>query len=149
MLRPVLLGLPLAIAIAGAALAHSGATGIVKERMEAMEDLGADMKTIAAMLRGKAAYDQAGAIRAANDIAAHAEAIPGLFPDGSTDHPSEARETIWRDWDRFTGLASDLRQAADRMAADAEATLSEPFQQAFADAGRTCRDCHAAFRLKK
>ena len=37
--------------------AHSGATGVVKERMALMKTLGGEIKKIAAMFKGEAAYD--------------------------------------------------------------------------------------------
>ena len=39
------------VAICGASLAHDGATGIVKKRMDAMSDIGDQMKAMAAMKR--------------------------------------------------------------------------------------------------
>ena len=49
-----------AVLIAGTAVtafAHSGATGIVKERMDAMLAMGKAVKTVAPMMRGETAYD--------------------------------------------------------------------------------------------
>ena len=40
-----------------AALAHSGATGVMKERMDAMGEMGDEMKRLAPMMRGQTAYD--------------------------------------------------------------------------------------------
>ena len=52
-----------AIAVTGtavAALAHSGATGVVKDRMEAMKAMGDAVKTVTPMMRGEAEYDEPG-----------------------------------------------------------------------------------------
>ena len=90
-------------------LAHEGATGVVKERMEAMKAIGAAMKRIAAMMRGLQDYDAVAVADAARTIEAHGgDAMTDLFPQGSAHDPSEARPVIWEDWDRFKALAQDL-----------------------------------------
>ena len=53
-LRRRLLAATLALSVScGLALAHSGATGIVKQRMDAMKDIAAQMKLIGAMVRAE------------------------------------------------------------------------------------------------
>lgn len=105
---------------ASGVLAHGGATGVVKERMELMESMGDAVKALAAMFRGKEPYDAERVRRLAGSIEAHgAEAMTKLFPEGSLDHPSEALPAIWKEWPRFEALARDtasyagaLREAA-------------------------------------
>lgn len=90
-------------------LAHVGATGVVKERMMAMEALGDALKAISEMMRGKRAYDAAAVARHADEITRlGGDAMTKLFPEGSIEGPSEARPTVWRDWDDFTQLADQL-----------------------------------------
>ncbi len=140
---------------AGATLvasAHEGATGVVAERMEAMESLGDAMKGLAAMYRGRAPYDAAAVRDAAEAIGRHGgERMTALFPPGSLHHPSEAQPEIWEDWERFGELAEDLRVTAAALAAAAgpDAAASEASAQsraAFARLGRVCSACHTDFR---
>lgn len=130
-----------------AALAHSGATGIVAERMEAMKDIAAQMKTLGTMLKGEREWDSETAASAASTIAGHAAEIPRQFPDGSVQPPSEARPAIWKDWDGFTETAQALESAAAALAETAWAAEdAAAIRPAFAAVGGTCSACHEDFR---
>lgn len=100
------------------AFAHSGATGIVKKRMDAMSDMGKATESLTKIMRGKQAYDAETVRTHAATIRSHAgTALIELFPEGSDGHPSEALPAIWSDWDRF----SDLAQRLETLAAGLEA----------------------------
>lgn len=102
-------------------LAHGGATGIVKERMMMMKEMGESVKALAAMMRGETAYDASKVKALASDIAAQSGAhMTEKFPEGSIEGPSEATPRIWQDWQTFDALAQQLeayagalQQAAD------------------------------------
>ena len=49
----------LTLTATGAVLAHSGATGVVKQRMDAMVDMGDKSKIVANMFKGKTEFDKA------------------------------------------------------------------------------------------
>ena len=99
-----------------AALAHSGATGVMKERMDAMGEMGDEMKRLAPMMRGQTEYDPDVVRNAADTMIGHAGAqMTELFPEGSNGEPSEALDTIWEDWEEFTALAEALRTTAEGM----------------------------------
>ena len=109
----------LALAAVGA-LAHEGATGVVKQRMELMESIGDAMKALTAMMRGKEAYDSERVRALARSIAEHGgERMTTLFPEGSLQHPSEALQSVWTDWERFSVLAGQLTDTATALAAAA------------------------------
>jgi cytochrome c556 len=103
-----------AILIAGTAvtaLAHGGATGIVKERMDAMAAMGDAVKTVTPMMRGEAAYDADTLRDAARTFQEHSgEAMTSLFPEGSGGKPSEVKDTVWTEWDSFAALADQLSE---------------------------------------
>ena len=124
-------------------LAHSGATGIVKKRMEVMKDVGAVMKELGAMVKGDAGFDAATVARRAGDLKAHAAGMPALFPVGSIDGPSEALPSIWEDFEGFSRIASDLEFAATALATVKEATA---LPAALGAAGKTCKACHSDCR---
>ena len=75
--------------------AHEGATGIVKKRMEMMKGMGKQMKALHAMISGKTAYDASAVQKSALELKEHAGHIQHMFPDGSTEKPSEALLAIW------------------------------------------------------
>ena len=137
-------------AMASLALGHSGATGIVKERMDVMSDVGKNMKAIAAIMKGEVVFDGSAVKSAAELIAAHADKIPHLFPIGSNTKPSEALPAIWHDWDGFTRLGADLKSTAATLAVAAEAaTAPADVLDELKAVGATCKGCHEKFRLAK
>lgn len=115
------------IALASAVvLAHGGATGVVKERMELMEGIGERMKTLSKMFKGEAPYDASTVKEAATEIRDHGgEKITALFPEGSLDEPTEALPAIWQDWARFETLSQQLAGYAGALAEAADNPLSD------------------------
>lgn len=116
-----------ALVISGvaAAVAHGGATGIVKERMDAMGVMGKVMKSLSAMMRGETKYD-AGAVRkGAQAIEVHSgEALTKLFPKDSIMGPSEAKPEIWSNWQEFVDLSGQLKLFAAALGEAADKGLS-------------------------
>src|SRR5262249_24404756 len=95
------------IVLSYAALAHEGhehATGVVRERMELMTDMGKRLLSISKRLRANRELD-----RIAPDARAIKEAsskIMGQFPLGSTQFPTAAKPVVWQQWDDFIELKS-------------------------------------------
>ncbi|MBO6754738.1 MAG: cytochrome c [Roseibium sp.] len=151
-LRPKAFALVLAIGIAGvttAVLAHQGATGVVKERMDGMGMLQEAVKQVGQMLRGNGAIDPETTRRAGQALQAHAGSqMTDLFPEGSLMPPSEALDVIWTDWAEFERLAAELDRAAQGLSS-AAASNRAGVQAAFADVASTCKACHEKFREKK
>ncbi|RED51608.1 c-type cytochrome [Aestuariispira insulae] len=155
--------------------AHEGATGVVKERMEAMEDVGKSMKALKAMITGEITYDADKVRMAAKTIAGHGgDNLTRLFPEGSTQHPTAALPAIWEDWQGFSRLAADLASHADALAkaagndrSMAESSMGGDMMSAapaaptpaelagmapdsaFMALGKVCGSCHKQFRKKK
>lgn len=145
----VLTGLALAL-VTTAALAHGGATGVVKERMDAMEELGKATKGLAAMARGRAPFEPDAAAALAETIEAHGgDALTELFPEDSISGPSEALPEIWEEWEEFARLAEDLEAQAIALQEVAAAEDVEAFQMEFRETTQLCLDCHEQFREKK
>lgn len=136
-------------ATAGSVLAHGGATGIVKERMEMMKTMRADVKTMGQMARGQRPYDAALFAQAAEDIAAHSgDFLVALFPKGSLHAPTEAAPAIWDDMPRFSRLADELETQAVSLAAAAVASQELPMAE-FKALGQACAACHEDYRIKQ
>ena len=137
-----------AVSVATLALAHEGATGVVKDRMDLMKQQQKDMKLIGEMAKGKQPFDSAKAADAARDISLTAQKIRELFPQGSEGHPSDALPLIWQEWDRFTNSAKDLGSAADTLASSLEGK-NQNWKAAFQKVTDACKSCHEDFRAKK
>ena len=92
----------------GPANAHEKATGVVKQRMDAMKMLAGSMKAIAGQVKSPSPDPDAISV-AAQVLRDHAgEAMLERFPEGSLEDPTEARPKIWKEWDRFSELADRL-----------------------------------------
>lgn len=138
-------------AATGLAMAHSGATGIVKERMDGMGTVARAAKTIDAAV--KSAPADRDAIAAAAGIIADEGGARMLarFPDQSLSAVSEALPAIWQDWERFSELAVEQSTAATALrdaALDTERADAD-LEVAFRALRQTCANCHADFRAKK
>lgn len=134
----------------GYSLAHKGATGIVKQRMEAMSDIGKQMKAMAAMLKGELAFDANAIQDSANVIAGHARNIPDMFPEGSNNKPSEALPVVWSRWDDFIKLGSKMEASAASLAKAASSARSMAgLKDQIIAVGRSCKSCHRDFRQAK
>ena len=136
----------LALLMAGPIAAHQGAMGIVKERMDGMTEIGKALKALN-QLSKEDAVDPAAVAVQAEIIKTHSgDALLDLFPAGSISDISEARPSIWENWDRFEALARDLEQQAAGLEG---ATTPVLLQNALTLTNQTCAACHKAFRIKK
>jgi cytochrome c556 len=129
------------------ALAHEGATGVVKERMDLMKSQQKDMKLIGEMAKGKTPFDPAKAAAAARDVESTSKKIPDLFPEGSNGHPSDALDAIWKERDKFKGNAKDLEMQAGALATAIDG--SADWKGAFSKVSGACKSCHESFRAKQ
>lgn len=124
MKKPVSLA-AVVIAMAGLthieASGHTGATGVVKERMELMKSIGDATKSLAEIMKGSVPYDAAKVKQLAATIEGHGgKAMTVMFPENTLDHPSEAVPAIWSDWERFSELADQLAVYAGALAKAAD-----------------------------
>lgn len=104
-----------------AAFAHGGATGVVKERMDAMADMGKAVKAVTPMMRGEIAYDADVVRQAAATFSRHAgETMTNLFPEGTGGAPSEAKDSVWTKWEEFSELAEQLGVVSEGLAGAAD-----------------------------
>ncbi len=151
------------LALGATAHAHSTATGIVKERMDAMKAIGRATKSIVAMMQGKQDYDPGAVVAAAAEIEEHGgESLLRQFPDGSLDDPTEALPVIWEDWLEFKMLVEDMRREAVLLKAVADngpggfgntipyvEDRSQPAGPVATRLLKTCKMCHDKFRREE
>ena len=130
-------------------LAHMGAKGIVKERMQLMKSYAASMKAINVELRDMASVNYILINAEANKIAESSQAIMGLFPPGSGGGVSEASPKIWQNPDDFMKIIEDLKKAARKLAQSTGTGVPKLVIENFRALGGTCKNCHQKYRVKK
>ena len=130
---------------AGLAAAHTGVkNAAVKARMDAMSGIGAEMKALGQMAKGAATFDVDSARASAAAIAHHAAATPNLFKANEDDPKSEAKSSIWANFDDFTAKAVAMETVA--LGLSASITKANDLGPAMGALGATCKSCHAAYR---
>ena len=147
------------IVITGQSLAHDGAIGVVKERMDGMSSLGDHAKRVSRMLRGKTSFDLDAIDEAAHAFVEHGGKIPAFFPDTANSRESavtEALPAIWDNWDEFEAIATnfvrdsqDLQSVVNDVSGrsiNGKAQMSS-VRSAFLKAAKNCSACHEQFRL--
>lgn len=136
------------VASTALALAHTGATGIVKERMEGMSSLAQSMKALAQLAKSDD-VDQGQVIEIARQIKEESGvAMSQRFPIDEQQMVSEASPAIWENWKEFEQISDELFQAAVALESSA---LNGNMQlgQSLKQLGSTCNRCHKDFRIKK
>lgn len=125
--------------------AHQGATGIVKERMDAFKRSQTQLKAAA---KAAKSGEFETVERLAQSLSEWGRIMPSTFPEGSLYPPSEASPDIWTDFARFTALAQDFSASADRLAVAATAQDGQSVMNAIGAVGHSCKSCHKLFREK-
>lgn len=123
--------------------AHSGATGIVKERMDNFKESKASMKLLKKAVRNN---DFDTIVVEAESIHRWAAKLTTYFPEGSNPHPSEALDLIWKEFDRFELLAVDQLEGAGRLRQAGEAKDANGAATVFTELGQSCKVCHDDYR---
>lgn len=126
-------------------LAHQGATGIVKTRMDNFSQSQRDLKSSFTAVK---AGDWEGVIAKARAMAKWGQKIPSMFPEGSNNPPSEASPKIWEDMSGFTAASLDFVAAAENVIATAETANKKDTIAALKALGQTCSACHKNYRVK-
>lgn len=147
----MLVCLTLWLALAAESWAHSEASGIVKQRMDAMTSMAKAMKAIGEMIKGTTAFNASLVVPSARLLIRHAKEIPALFPD--TDHskarPTEALPAVWSRWAAFSDLAGRLEQEGAALMVAGFDGNRETITRQFTATAKVCRDCHGGFRKPK
>ena len=145
----VLVALCLAIVLVATVslgFAHDHATGVVKERMEAMETMAKAMKAIRGHLRANRNLEMVRPL--ARSIEELAKRMPALFPPGTDRQPSEAKRAVWQNWADFESRAQAVAVASATLAEadsrDAKAIAAQA--RLVFDA---CGACHELYRAKR
>ena len=125
-------------------LAHSGATGIVKERMDMFKKNQGNLKAIKSHIGSE---DYESIVNLADEIRDWAEKMPDYFPEGSNEKPSEASPAIWTDFDGFKNAAMKNETAAKQLIAAAKAEDQKAVVDGFKAVAASCKSCHQSYKL--
>ena len=131
------------LALFSNALAHKGATGIVKERMDRFKDSETATKTI------KQAISRSDAERVmteAQSLLSWSREMEPFFPPNTNPAPSEARDEIWLLWDDFLVAIQSFDDAAQALVDAADSGDSGTVGEAFKALTQPCKSCHEQFR---
>lgn len=127
-----------------AALAHSGATGIVKERMDMFKRSQKNLKAIKSHIQSE---DYGSIAKLADEIREWAVRMPEYFPEGSNVKPSEASPNIWKDFSGFKRAAMKNEMATTKLIAAAEAGDQTAVVDSFKVVASSCKSCHQSYKL--
>ena len=126
-------------------VAHQGATGIIKERMDAFKTSQKQLKSIVAAAR---AEDFDTIENLAELLAEWGRKMPEYFPAGSDSAPSEAAPAIWSDFSGFSRAAENYTLSAEQLIAASIEGDKEAVLAAIRQVGQSCKSCHATYRLE-
>lgn len=133
--------------------AHSGAMGIVKERMDAMKDMSDKSKVVADMFKGRSEFDRNAIVDAADAFVLHGKQMAELFPDteeSRTGSETEALKRIWDEWDDFSKRVTEFVEHSESLKEIVVSTEDTGrLKKAFLKTSKSCLDCHRRFRKPK
>ena len=138
------LALSVGLLLSVSALAHKGATGIIKERMDNFKASQMALKQIVAASK-RSNFEAI--VPLANQIKNWAEIMPTKFPSGSDGPPSEAAPAIWTDFEGFKSAAKENFEAASLLEFTALNGDAKATAKAIKQLAGTCKSCHQSYRL--
>ena len=136
------------LAVGTASMAASTSTEVIKERQQAMEDVGGAMKKLAAIAKKEAPFDAELVKKNAGIIAEALKKAADLFPEESDkgDVETWAKPEIWSDHVDF----ERKREAAeDKAVALRSVAVESAFGPALGELGNACKSCHETYRRPK
>lgn len=117
------------------------ASDVVAERKANFKANGGAMRAMGGLI-GAGDFDAIAAN--ADKISRWASVMPDYFPEGS--ESDGAKEDIWFEFERFTALSIDNKNAADALKMAAMNKDSAAVKQAVGALGATCKSCHSSFK---
>lgn len=131
------------LAFAGAAYAKDEVKDPqVKLRVETMDSIVAQVKTLGDMAAGKVAFDAAAAAAAKATLVEKAGAIHTVFEPQATDPASKAKPDIWSNWGDFIEKAAALKSAATSL----DPSSLDGLRAGMGAVGGACKGCHQTYR---
>ena len=124
-------------------LAHEGAKGIVKERMDKFKMSKKMMQTIHKSIQN----ENFGKIeKSATTLYNWSKEMIKYFPEGSDGAPSEASTDIWLDPEGFKKAINNFELASLKLINSSKEKDFDKTVDSFRNLARTCKGCHQKFR---
>ncbi len=119
-------------------------------RIAEMKKLGANMGALGKFAKGEVAYSDA-LIGNAKEVAAIADNLASLFPEGSGVEASRAKPEIWSAEHKaeFDADIARLQAASDQLVVAVESGNADAIGAALKETGGACGTCHKQFRKPK
>lgn len=124
-------------------IAHEGATGVVKQRMDRFKASKDSVDVIKDALKEA---DWVGLTTESESLLRWAQEMDQYFPEGSQQKPSEARDAVWADWDGFTEAIEAYQGTTRRLVDAVTANSVTDTSKAFKAMLRSCKSCHNEYR---
>ena len=124
-------------------LAHEGAKGVVKERMDKFKMSKKLMQTIHKSIQNE---DFATIEKSATTLYNWSKEMIKYFPEGSDGDPSEASADIWLDPDGFKKVVNNFELASLKLINKSKEKDFDMTVESFRSLAGTCKGCHQKFR---
>ena len=124
-------------------LAHEGATGVIKERMDKFKMSKKMMQTIHRSIQNED-FETIG--KSWITLLKWSKEMINYFPKGSYVAPSEASGDIWLDPEGFKKAVNNFELASLKLVDNSREKNFDKTVVAFRDLARTCKGCHQKFR---
>lgn len=139
------------VLFAGAAalfLTSAASADPITDRKDLMKERGAQMRVLAPIAQGKAAFDAAAVLDALEKLDANAKAtdVDALWPAGSDSGDTKSAPTVWSDMEGFKAAEKKFEDDVAAALAAKPADLSA-FQAVFGPVAANCGSCHQKYRL--
>jgi len=120
----------------------------VEYRQGVMNIVGWNFKHMGAMIKGKAAFDQAAFAAYANELqaATRLNLLSGFPEDSDDSDETAAKAEVWMDWEDFQQKYKDLQQQAAELANVAGKGDQAAIKRQFGNTGKACKACHKAYK---
>lgn len=120
----------------------------IKLRQSAMKLVGYNFGSIGAMVNDKKPYNKDEAIRNASRIEALSSQPFEFFVAGTDKGDTKAKPEIWKDTDKFRGLAEKFQAESAKLAQVSRSGDMAALKTQFGATAQACKACHDDYKEK-
>ncbi|MEP7085622.1 MAG: cytochrome c [Betaproteobacteria bacterium] len=120
----------------------------IKLRQSAMKLIGYNFGSVGAMVNDKKPYNKDEAIRNATRIEVLSSQPFEFFVAGTDKGETKAKAEIWKDTDKFRGLAEKFQAEAGKLAQVSRGGDMAALKTQFGATAQACKACHDDYREK-
>lgn len=121
---------------------------VINYRKHNMEIVGAHMNSIVAVIKEQVTHRDHLTVHA-NGLAAAARMSAAAFKEKTGGGDTTAKDTIWSDSAKFDEAMQMLLTSTTALEKAASSGDIASVQAAIGDVGKSCKNCHDSFRVKK